>query len=76
MLKRELVGFTLPLDEVLTKLEGVMGTLTKEHFTSAFQSMLQCSKSRIILSVGWLKEVRKHIFLYLVPFLFNSAIAL
>jgi hypothetical protein len=50
VLKRELSGLTLPLDEFLTKLYGVMGTFTKDHFTSAFQIRLQCSKRGFILN--------------------------
>jgi hypothetical protein len=34
VLKRELAGLTLPQDEFTRKLEGVVGTLTKDDFTS------------------------------------------
>jgi histone-lysine N-methyltransferase SETMAR len=44
-LKRELVGLTLSQDEFKTKWEGVVRTLTKDDFATAFQSGLErCEK--------------------------------
>jgi hypothetical protein len=40
-LKRELVGLILSLEEFKTKWEGVIRTLTKDDFTTAFQRWLE-----------------------------------
>jgi hypothetical protein len=41
MLLRELVGLILSLEEFKTKWEGVIRTLTKDNFTTAFQRWLE-----------------------------------
>jgi histone-lysine N-methyltransferase SETMAR len=44
-LKKELAGLTLSQDEFKTKWEGVVRTLTKDDFATAFQSVLErCEK--------------------------------
>jgi histone-lysine N-methyltransferase SETMAR len=55
-LKRELAGLTLSQDEFKTKWEGVVRTLTKDNFATAFQSGLERCEKYIRINNFYVKK--------------------
>ncbi len=56
MLKRELAGLSMTLDELKTKWEGVMKTLTDDDFARAFERWLHCCEKCIHIGGGYVEK--------------------
>jgi hypothetical protein len=56
MLKRELEGQTLSLDEFKTKWEGVVRMLTKDDFARAFERWLERCEKCIPIGGGYVEK--------------------
>jgi histone-lysine N-methyltransferase SETMAR len=56
MLKRELAGLSMSLDEFKTKWEGVVRTLTEDDFARAFERWQHRCKKCISIGSGYVEK--------------------